>query len=87
MRLIRDKDRAVISITDRGPGIDPEDVTHIFDRYYRGRNTSGSYGFGLGLYIAKQSAEAHEGKVYVKSKLREGSTFYISLPLILNTVV
>jgi len=72
----------LIEIADDGKGLDEETVLHLFDRYYRGTNTSerDSQGSGLGCAIAKQLIEAHGGTVEVYSTVGIGTTFYISLP-------
>ncbi len=75
----------LFSVQDSGPGIDPADLPHIFDRFYRGdrsrsRVTGGS---GLGLTIARQLVEAHAGRIWAESPLpgREtGTIFYFWLP-------
>ena len=71
---------AVISVTDEGPGIHPEDLPHLFDRYWRGKR-AGYEGTGLGLAIARGIVEAHGGRIWVESELGKGSTFSFSLPL------
>lgn len=81
-RLVPDSNGVIASVTDTGAGIPPENLSHIFDRFYRvdrsrARTTGGS---GLGLAIVKQMVEAHGGKVWVESKVGKGSTFYIVLP-------
>ncbi|GAB4509607.1 MAG: hypothetical protein OHK0046_04910 [Anaerolineae bacterium] len=77
----RDSDIRV-SIHDNGLGISPEDLPHIFERFYRVRRseTEGIDGTGLGLAIVKKLVEAHRGKIRVESKLGEGSVFYVTLP-------
>jgi signal transduction histidine kinase len=76
---------AFLSVTDEGPGMKAIDIEHIFDRFYRADHSRsrGSHieGYGLGLSIARQIAEAHEGTIEVKSKPGEGSTFTVRLPL------
>jgi len=74
---------AVITITDTGVGIPPEDLPHVFERFYRvdKARSREKGGTGLGLAIAKEIAEAHGGKIEVKSKLDQGSTFSVMLPL------
>ena len=74
---------AVVSISDTGVGIAPENVAQIFERFYRvDKARSRSYGgAGLGLAIAKQIVESHGGRIDVESKLGKGSTFNIFLPL------
>jgi two-component system, OmpR family, manganese sensing sensor histidine kinase len=74
--------QGIISIEDNGIGIPPEDLPQIFDRFYRvdvarSRETGG---FGLGLAIAKQIIQAHDGQITVKSSLGQGTKFQIILP-------
>jgi two-component system, OmpR family, sensor kinase len=77
---------ARITIADTGPGISPEDLPHIFERFYRAekartRSRDGSKGFGLGLSIAYWIVNNHDGKIDVNSTVGEGTTFCIWLPL------
>ncbi len=71
---------AVIQITvkDNGSGIHPEDIHHIFKRFYRSRFSKDTQGIGLGLPLAKAIVEAHDGNITVDSVLGEGSTFVMS---------
>ncbi len=69
-----------IWVRDNGKGIAPEDLPHVFDRFYRGKNIR-EEGSGLGLAIVKSIAEVQGGSVEVESELGEGSTFTIKLPL------
>ncbi|MCL6431992.1 MAG: PAS domain-containing protein [Anaerolineae bacterium] len=72
----------VTSITDRGPGIAPDEASHLFERYYRGRAArEGREGLGLGLYVTRLLVEAHGGEIWVRSELDVGSTFSFSLPI------
>ncbi len=75
--------QVAISVSDTGPGIAPDDLARVFDRFYRAdpsrsRATGGS---GLGLTIARRLVEAHGGTIGVESVLREGSRFTMRLPL------
>jgi two-component system OmpR family sensor kinase len=84
--VVRDQ-MAVLAVIDTGPGIDPEQAGHVFERFYRGTppgsgdtapRTAGS---GLGLAIVQTIAEAHGGSVAVSSRPSEGARFEILLPL------
>ena len=70
----------VISVSDEGPGIDPSDLPHIFDRFYRSQEARTLPGSGLGLSIVKRAAERHGGRADVESVVGEGSTFTLSVP-------
>lgn len=72
-----------VSIKDQGIGIPEEEQEKIFKRFYRAYNVQmiEAEGTGLGLYIVKLIVEAHGGKIWLKSKLDEGSTFFFTLPV------
>ncbi len=72
---------ATIAVVDLGGGIAADDQRLIFERFGRVRGTSSKPGTGLGLYIARAIAEAHEGTLEVSSVPGEGSTFTLTLPL------
>jgi signal transduction histidine kinase len=71
-----------IEIQDTGPGIDPEDVPQVFDRFYRANRPTDEddRGAGLGLAIAKRAAELHGGSLNCESNVGEGTTFRFELP-------
>ena len=69
-----------ISIIDQGAGIDPLDLPYIFDRFYRGRNTSGVTGTGLGLAIARWVVDQHGGGIEVDNAPGRGARFTVLLP-------
>lgn len=71
---------AHVRIADRGPGIPPDALPHLFERFYRAR-TAPSRGLGLGLYITRRLVEAHGGIIEVESEVGRGSAFTVSLPL------
>jgi len=75
--------RVCIEVTDTGRGIPADEVPHLFERFYRGRDVAQSTipGTGLGLSIVKEIIESHGGTVDVQSELGQGSTFFIWLPV------
>jgi signal transduction histidine kinase len=82
LSLYRDNDWVQVAVADTGVGIAPEDLAHIFERFYRGtKNGQRHKGTGLGLAIAHWLAEAHGGHLTVASQANEGSTFTLWLPL------
>ncbi|MBE7366003.1 hybrid sensor histidine kinase/response regulator [Ramlibacter pallidus] len=72
---------ALVSVRDQGMGIAPADQERIFQQFERTEDASQIAGLGLGLYIARQIAEAHNGRLAVRSAPGEGSEFILSLPL------
>jgi len=80
-------DQAILAVTDEGPGIDPEQAPHIFERFYRGtpigaqRVAPQSSGSGLGLSIVAAIMHAHKGTATVRSTPGNGATFEVTLPL------
>jgi signal transduction histidine kinase len=72
---------AAIRIRDTGPGIAPEALPHIFERFYRSDEARTGSGAGLGLAIAQELIEAQQGEITVESDLGKGSTFTVTLPL------
>ncbi|MPN50224.1 Alkaline phosphatase synthesis sensor protein PhoR [bioreactor metagenome] len=83
IKLYRESKYLVCEIIDTGVGISQEEIPYIFERFYRAdksrnRKTGGA---GIGLAITKSIVQSHDGKIEVKSKLGEGSSFKIILPL------
>ena len=74
---------AQVAVADQGPGLDDEQLEHVFERFYRAdpSRARASGGIGLGLSIVAAVAEAHGGRVSAESRRGEGSTFRIELPL------
>lgn len=81
--ITADSTSVKISISDHGIGIPPEEAARLFTKFYRAENAKRvrASGTGLGLYLAKHIVEDHGGKVSVTSKVNEGSTFTVLLPL------
>lgn len=79
----RDGEGVRITIADTGQGISPQDLPHIFERFYRGDKSRSRHtgGTGIGLSIAKNLVEAHRGTISVQSQPGQGSTLSIWLPL------
>lgn len=73
-------DEVLFSVADTGPGVAPEDVPRVFDRFWQAAHARKS-GAGLGLAIARGIVEAHKGRIWMESVLRRGSTFYFTLPV------
>lgn len=69
-----------ISVSDQGPGISPQDLPRVFERYYRGQRHEGE-GLGLGLFIVRKLVEAHGGRIWAESRPGLGSTFTFTLPI------
>jgi K+-sensing histidine kinase KdpD len=69
-----------VSIADNGPGISEEDQAHVFDKFFVVTDGRGLSGLGLGLYIARQMIDLHNGRIWVESKPDQGSVFYFAVP-------
>jgi len=75
-------------VHDEGPGIAVEDVPRIFNLFYRSNETSRKIkGAGLGLFLAKVVIEAHEGRIWVDDRVKDGACICFSLPTHKNTEV
>ncbi|HUJ33087.1 MAG TPA: heavy metal sensor histidine kinase [Candidatus Acidoferrum sp.] len=83
VRLRSDDGFAVADVADTGSGISPEDIPHVFDRFYRADRARSreSGGTGLGLAIGRWIAEAHRGELRIASTTPNGSTFEVRIPL------
>ena len=83
MGVTRRADGCTLLLSDNGPGIAKEELQKVFERFYRSDSArkSDSGGHGLGLSIARIIVIAHGGKLRVRSKVGEGSTFFVDLPL------
>lgn len=80
--LTRSKsESALLQVTDYGRGLAEEDHARVFDKFERAVTGSEISGLGLGLFITREILHAHDGKVWVESKLGEGATFFAQIPL------
>lgn len=70
-----------ISVADTGHGIEPQDIEHLFERFYRIPGSEAAEGTGLGLSVAKTIVEQHNGRIEVDSTIGKGTTFSLYLPL------
>jgi PAS domain S-box-containing protein len=69
-----------VTVEDQGTGISPEDLPHLFQRFYRAGKTRRMEGLGMGLYITRMLVEAHGGRIWVESQPEAGSRFSFTLP-------
>jgi two-component system phosphate regulon sensor histidine kinase PhoR len=72
-------------VTDTGPGIPPDELSRIFERFYqldKARKGGAGHGVGLGLSIARQIIQAHHGTLSAHSKVDQGSVFVVNLPAV-----
>jgi signal transduction histidine kinase len=80
LRAARMDGEVVVSVSDQGPGMTADQLSHVFDRFWQSRRTDRE-GAGLGLAITRGIIEAHGGRIWAESAVGEGSTFHFSLPL------
>jgi len=82
VRVISDETEVAIEVADEGPGMSPENTSHVFERFWRSdpARTRSSGGAGLGLAIVAAIAAAHGGRAEVTSEIGRGSTFRVYFP-------
>lgn len=81
LKLLGEMDKAVLLVSDHGPGITADDMTRLFQRFWQGRSKQMRMsGSGLGLYLCRQIIEAHNGHIWCESEENQGATFLFSLP-------
>ena len=79
---VKDADRLLVTVEDRGAGIDPGEQPFVFDKYFRGKKQrSQSAGTGMGLAIVKAILEAHGGGIELASQTGKGTRFTFWLPV------
>lgn len=83
VRVRKEPENVLIEIKDKGIGIPQEEMDKIFDKFYQGRSAlkQSVKGTGLGLTLVKHTVEAHRGRISVKSKVGQGSTFSLIFPI------
>lgn len=84
VRTMTEPNHLIFAIKDSGIGIPQDDLPHLFEKFYRGkqREARSQPGSGLGLAIVHSIAENHNGKVWVESEVGKGSIFYLQIPLV-----
>ena len=75
-------DRQGVRVRDHGPGVTPDDLPYVFDRFFRGTNSRGQQGSGLGLAIVRQVTEQHGGTASVANAADGGAVFTLRLPVV-----
>jgi K+-sensing histidine kinase KdpD len=81
INIHQDEHNSYILVADHGPGISPQSISHIFDRFYRSPDRAlNARGSGLGLFICRQIIQAHKGEISATSESGKGTTFQIVLP-------
>jgi signal transduction histidine kinase len=84
LRVERGAQEAIFAVSDSGPGIAPEELPHVFERFWQARKKAQT-GIGLGLSIVKALVEAQDGRVWAESEPGHGATFFFTLPLARTT--
>jgi len=80
LRLLKDSDMYQVEVEDTGPGIPAEDLERVFDKFERVGSMQGAEGSGLGLPIARDIVELHQGRIWAESRVGQGSRFVVRLP-------
>jgi signal transduction histidine kinase len=78
--IARHADVVRVSIVDRGGGIAPDELPRVKEPYYRGKNSKGTSGAGLGLYFVERIVEAHGGRLFIESDVGKGTQVIVDLP-------
>ena len=74
-----------VKVTDNGAGIKPDELPHLFERFYQGQSDRQAKGSGLGLYLSRQIVEAHSGTIWAENRHPTGATFAFRLPTLPHT--
>ena len=81
LTIEHDDSKVTVSVKDEGLGISPENLAHVFERFFRAEKTKNLEGIGLGLFLCQQIVNAHHGRTWAESEEGRGSTFYFSIPV------
>jgi len=79
--VVPEKDKVIISVEDRGPGIVQDEMNKLFEKFYRGRMLTSERGLGLGLAICRRVVHAHGGEIWAENCKKGGAAFRFTLPL------
>jgi light-regulated signal transduction histidine kinase (bacteriophytochrome) len=82
---LRERDQYIVTVKDKGIGMSPEHMKHIFTIFKRLHSQEEYEGTGIGLSIAQKIVQRHHGKIWAESELGKGSTFYFTIPQINTT--
>ena len=82
LTVVQRRDRLLLSVKDRGPGLAPGDESRVFEPFYRGRGAADARGAGLGLALCRAIAAAHGGSLVVSRRMRGGCRFTLALPVV-----
>lgn len=80
IKITSDKTNIILFFTDKGIGMPESYLKHVFEPFYRGSNTMGIHGNGIGLSLVHRIVKLHSGKIFIRSKLNEGTTVELVLP-------
>jgi signal transduction histidine kinase len=82
VKTVQDHNKVGLIVQDTGVGIEPEDIPHLFERFFRGQNVRQSHihGTGLGLSIVKEIVDFHGGEIEIQSQVGKGTKFQVWLP-------
>jgi PAS domain S-box-containing protein len=81
LTITHDDKTVTVSVRDEGLGISPENLAHVFERFFRAEKTKNLEGIGLGLFLCQQIVMAHHGTTWAESEEGKGSTFSFSIPI------
>ncbi len=82
IKAIIENNSLIVSVKDEGIGLTAEEVSHLFEKFYRADSGKDIPGLGFGLYICYEIIKSHKGKIWAESTPGEGSVFYFRIPVV-----